>query len=225
MVHGDNKGLVLPPRVSKIQVVMVPVGVNEKNKEKVLQATNEYQEIFSKAGIRIKIDNRDNYTAGWKFNDWELKGVPIRIEIGPRDIDKNEFVAVRRDTGEKIPLKKEGCVEHLTKMLETIQSNMLERATAQLNDNMTVTTSWLTFTSMLDQQKIIQAPFCGEIKCEEKIKKDSAREEAAEAGAPSMGAKGLCIPFTQPAPITNETCICPDCDHPAKYYTLFGRSY
>merc|ERR1719334_2282598 len=94
MVHGDNKGLVLPPRVAKVQVVMVPVGVTDANREKVFKATNEYQDIFSKAGIRIKIDDREKYTAGWKFNHWELKGVPIRIEIGPRDIEKDEFVAV-----------------------------------------------------------------------------------------------------------------------------------
>jgi len=225
MVHGDNKGLVLPPRVAKIQVVMVPVGVTEKNREKVLEATNEYREIFSKAGIRIKIDDRDKYTAGWKFNHWELKGVPIRIEIGPRDIEKNEFVAVRRDTGEKIPLKKDGCVQQLSDMLETIQTNMLDKASKQLNDNLAVTKTWDEFNSLLEQQKIIQAPFCGEIPCEDKIKKDSAREESTEAGAPSMGAKGLCIPFKQPAEITTEKCVHPDCGKQALYYTLFGRSY
>jgi len=225
MVHGDNKGLVLPPRVAKIQVVMVPVGVTDANRDKVTKATNEYKEIFSKAGIRIKIDDRDKYTAGWKFNHWELKGVPIRIEIGPRDIEKDEFVAVRRDTGDKMPLKKDGCVEHLLQLLETIQSNMFDRASKQLSDNLAVATSWETFNSYLDQQKIIQAPFCGEPSCEDKIKKDSAREESSEAGAPSMGAKGLCIPFEQPAEITTEKCIYPGCCQQAKYYTLFGRSY
>jgi len=225
MIHGDNKGLVLPPRVAKIQVVLVPVGVTDKNRQQVMEATNEYQSLFKKANIRIQIDDRDNYTAGWKFNHWELKGVPIRIEFGPRDLQKNEFVAVRRDTGEKITLQKAGCVEKLSQLLETIQSDMFARANKELNENKTVTTSWETFNSMLEDSKIIQAPFCGEKACEVKIKKDSARDEGLEAGAPSMGAKGLCIPFEQPGRITTEKCIHPDCGKQALYYTLFGRSY
>jgi len=225
MVHGDNKGLVLPPRVAKIQVVLVPVGVTDKNRADVMKATNEYESLFKKAGVRIKIDDRDNYTAGWKFNHWELKGVPIRIEFGPRDMQNNQFVAVRRDTGEKITLKKDGCVEQLSQLLETIQSDMYAKACKQLDENMTVTSSWTEFNSMLEKQKVIQAPFCGDKECEKKIKKDSATDEGLEPGAPSMGAKGLCIPFKQPKEITDETCICPDCDHKANYYTLFGRSY
>jgi len=225
MVHGDNKGLVLPPRVAKIQVVLVPVGVTDKNRAEITKATNEYEKLFKGAGIRIKIDDRDNYTSGWKFNHWELKGVPIRIELGPRDLQNNGFVAVRRDTGEKITLKKDGCVDVMSQLLETIQSDMYRKACKGLDENKTVTTSWEEFNKMLENQKIIQAPFCGDKVCEVKIKKESATDEGLEPGAPSMGAKGLCIPFTQPKEITDEKCICPDCDHPAQYYTLFGRSY
>jgi len=225
MVHGDNKGLVLPPRVAKIQVVMCLVGLNEKNKDCVRDQAKEYQEMFTKAGVRVKLDDRDNYTAGWKFNHWELKGVPIRIELGPRDIGRQEFVAVRRDTGEKLTLKKEGCVEELTQLLETIQSNMFDRANKQLSDNLMTTKSWEEFNAHVENKKIIQAPFCGEIPCEENIKRDSASEESTEVGAPSMGAKGLCIPFAQPAELTDEKCIHPSCGKKAIYYTLFGRSY
>ena len=154
-----------------------------------------------------------------------FSSIRLKLQTDTKDNEKDEFVAVRRDTGEKIPLKKDGCVEHLLQMLETIQSNMFDRASKQLSDNLVVTTSWETFKSQLEEQKIIQAPFCGDIGCEDIIKKDSAREESSEAGAPSMGAKGLCIPFEQPAAITNEKCVCPGCEKPAKYYTLFGRSY
>lgn len=229
MVHGDDKGLVLPPRVSNIQVVIVPVGMTasttEEKKKTIKDACVEYNRILTNSGIRTKLDDRDNVTSGWKFNHWEVKGVPVRIELGPRDIEKSELVVARRDTGEKITMKQSGCVESINQLLETIQSDMYARACKQLEENLTVTTSWDTFKDMLDNKKIIQAPFCGEISCEETIKKESAREET-EDGAPSMGAKSLCIPFNQPAEIRADTkCIHPECNKPAKCYTLFGRSY
>ncbi|XP_047138951.1 bifunctional glutamate/proline--tRNA ligase isoform X1 [Hydra vulgaris] len=229
MVHGDNKGLVLPPRVANIQVIIVPVGVTAsttaEKRQEIYDYCNNYEAILKKAGIRVKLDARDNYSPGWKFNHWELKGVPIRIELGPRDIEKNELVAVRRDTGEKISMKQEGCSDEISSLLERIQSDMLARATDQLNSALTVTKSWEEFNSNLDKNKLIQAPFCGGIKCEELIKKESAREDNADSGAPSMGAKSLCIPFKQPAIVTDEKCIHPGCNQPAVSYTLFGRSY
>ncbi|XP_057305081.1 bifunctional glutamate/proline--tRNA ligase-like [Hydractinia symbiolongicarpus] len=229
MVHGDNKGLVLPPRVANVQVIIVPVGLNvslsDEKRKAVMEACEEYTKTLKNFDVRAKCDSRENYSPGWKFNHWELRGVPVRIELGPREVENGEFVAVRRDTGEKITMKKDGRVHQLTTLLDTIQSDMYASATKQLEENLTVTTSWQEFNDMLAQGKIIQAPFCGEIKCEEAIKKESAREDPTDAGAPSMGAKGLCIPFEQPAQITTEKCVHPGCDKPAKFYTLFGRSY
>jgi len=229
MVHGDDKGLILPPRVANQQVIIVPImtGQTPEDKKKIINdACVDYQKTFSKAGIRAKFDGRDNYTPGWKFNHWEVKGVPLRVELGPRDIDNQQMVVVRRDTGEKITMKQEGCVERINELLETIQSDLYKKACKELEENLTVTDSWEEFKDMLDNKKIIQAPFCGGITCEENIKKDSAREEV-EFGAPSMGAKSLCIPFEQPrgGVKAGDKCIHPCCGKDATSYTLFGRSY
>jgi len=230
MVHGDNKGLVLPPRVADLQVVIVPVGLTASTSDAQRREINEtcdtYAASLVAADIRVMADHRDNYSPGWKFNHWEVKGVPLRIELGPRDIKNGEFVAVRRDTGEKLTMKKEDSAAQLSALLETIQTDMYARSTAQMKEALSVTTSFAEFQDMLERKKIIQAPFCGEIECEENVKRDSARDEGLEPGAPSMGAKSLCIPFEQPAPLEDgQTCFHPDCDKPAKYYTLFGRSY
>jgi len=230
MVHGDDNGLVLPPRVATIQVVIVPCGITatlpEETKKKVYDKCAELVNELKAAGIRCKADYRENYSPGWKFNHWELKGVPIRVEIGPKDIEKEQFVAVRRDTGTKVTMKEDGRSVSLGNLLEEIHASMYSKAEKELNEHLAVTTSWEEFCRLLENKRLIQAPFCGAIPCEEKIKKDSSKEESTEIGAPAMGAKGLCIPFKQPAEVTpGMKCICPDCSEPAKYFTLFGRSY
>ncbi|XP_028392901.1 bifunctional glutamate/proline--tRNA ligase-like [Dendronephthya gigantea] len=230
MVHGDNVGLILPPRVAAVQVVIVPCGLTANlasdQRDSLLSFCKEFDETLSKAGVRTKFDDRENYSPGWKFNHWELKGVPVRVELGPRDVKNSQFVLVRRDSGERMTLQAKDSVVQIKEILETIQADLFAKAKAELDENMTVTKDWKEFCSMLDQRKIIQAPFCGEIKCEDKIKKDSARDVVVEEGAPAMGAKGLCIPFKQPGEITPDTlCVHPDCGQPAKFYTLFGRSY
>ena len=101
MVHGDDKGLVLPPKIAKIQVVIVPVIFKDTEKEKLFAKAKELEEILSKAGIRTKLDDRTNYSPGWKYNHWELKGVPIRLELGPKDVEKSEVRVVRRHDGNK----------------------------------------------------------------------------------------------------------------------------
>lgn len=225
MVHGDDKGLVLPPRVAMYQAVIVPCGVSDANKEQLNTYCTELRKTLHKAGIRTHADLRENYNSGWKFNHWELKGVPLRIEIGPRDIKNNQVVVVRRDTGVKATLQNENLEEQLKTLLDTVHQDMYNRALVERDANMAVTTVWEDFCQLLDQRKIIQAPYCGAIECEEIIKKDSARTEAVDDKAPAMGAKSLCIPFDQPADATTETCICPKCDKKAISYTLFGRSY
>ncbi|XP_074643212.1 bifunctional glutamate/proline--tRNA ligase-like [Tubulanus polymorphus] len=230
MVHGDNSGLILPPRVACYQVVLVPCGVTasstEEDKNKLQKKCEELCDKFSNAGIRARGDYRDNYSPGWKFNHWELKGVPIRVEVGPRDMKQNQFVAVRRDTGEKLTIKEEIGADELLKLLDTIQNSLYANALKQRDEFLTVAHTWDEFCTALDQKKLIQAPFCGGCKCEDTIKKDSARDVVVEEGAPSMGAKSLCIPFKQPADLDEGTiCVHPKCNEKAQFYCMFGRSY
>lgn len=230
MIHGDNVGLVLPPRIASYQVVIVPCGISvnldQQSRSQLMAACEKMNASFNEAGIRSKADLRDNYSPGWKFNHWELKGVPVRIEIGPRDLKQNQFIAVRRDTGEKVTMKSDNSVKQIQDLFNLIQQNLFDRAKKDLDDHLSVAHDWNQFCNDLDQKKIIQAPFCGEIPCEDKIKKDSARDVVVEEGAPSMGAKSLCIPFKQPEELKPDTrCVHPDCKNKAKFFTLFGRSY
>lgn len=231
MVHADDQGLVLPPRVACIQAVIVPCGItatlSESDRTRLQESCEQLETTLKDAGVRCEADFRDNYSPGWKFNHWELKGVPIRIEVGPKDMLNDQFVAVRRDTGEKYTFKRKDGTKSILDLLEAIHSSMFARAKKDLHDHLKTTTKWKEFTSYLDSKNIIMAPFCGGVECEELIKKDSAREDSeAEPGAPAMGAKSLCIPFDQPATISSaDKCIHPKCVDNPKFFCLFGRSY
>jgi len=230
MVHGDNQGLVLPPRVASVQVVVVPCGITASMKDaersQLLDACKEYETALKAAGIRCRADLRDNYSPGWKFNHWELKGVPLRLELGPRDLRQSQYVLVRRDTGEKLTQPRAALAADVAALLERIQAAMFARAKSQQDERVVTCHEFGELCTRLDAKCLIMAPFCGEISCEESIKKDSAREEAAEPGAPAMGAKGLCTPFKQPQPLeTDARCIYPSCSNKPTAYTLFGRSY
>ncbi|XP_070788498.1 bifunctional glutamate/proline--tRNA ligase isoform X2 [Pituophis catenifer annectens] len=228
MIHGDNMGLVLPPRVACFQVVIIPCGITnsllEEEKEALLTKCNEYCKRLRIANIRVRTDLRENYSPGWKFNHWELKGVPIRLEVGPRDMKNHQFVAVRRDTGEKLTFSENEAVNQLSRILEEIHLNLYNRAAEDLKSHMVVANSMEEFQKELDSGKIVQIPFCGELECEDWIKKTTARDQDLEPGAPSMGAKSLCIPFKPLCELQNGArCVCDK--NPAKFYTLFGRSY
>lgn len=230
MIHADNKGLVLPPHVACIQAIIVPCGLTANTKdderEQLLQSCKSLEALLNSNGIRCEGDYRDNYSPGWKFNHWELKGVPIRIEIGPKDMKSNQLVAVRRDTGEKLILSCENAEQKIGQLLETIHESMLAKAKQDLTQHTKITKNWGDFCKFLDQKNILLTPFCGETSCEDQIKADSARDEDAEPGAPAMGAKSLCIPFDQPVlTIPGDKCIHPSCSNNPKYYCLFGRSY
>ncbi|XP_054836710.1 bifunctional glutamate/proline--tRNA ligase isoform X4 [Eublepharis macularius] len=228
MIHGDNMGLVLPPRVACVQVVIIPCGItnalSEEDRDTLVTKCNEYQKLLHSANIRVRVDLRDNYSPGWKFNHWELKGVPIRLEVGPRDIKNCQFVAVRRDTGEKLTFAENEVVDKLRHILEEIHNNLYNRALEDLKTHMVVANTMEEFQRELDSGKIVQIPFCGEIECEDWIKKTTARDQDLEPGAPSMGAKSLCIPFKPLSSLQiGVECVCGK--KPAKFYTLFGRSY
>ncbi|XP_051470475.1 bifunctional glutamate/proline--tRNA ligase isoform X4 [Apus apus] len=228
MIHGDNMGLVLPPRVACIQVVIIPCGItnslSEEDKEALLKKCNEYRNRLLSVNIRVRADLRDNYSPGWKFNHWELKGVPVRVEVGPRDMKSQQFVAVRRDTGHKVTFSEHEAEDRLKQILEEIHANLYNRASEDLKSHMVVANTMEDFQKELDSGKIVQIPFCGEIECEDWIKKTTARDQDLEPGAPSMGAKSLCIPFQPLRELQcGARCVCGK--NPAKFYTLFGRSY
>ncbi|XP_033000648.1 bifunctional glutamate/proline--tRNA ligase isoform X6 [Lacerta agilis] len=228
MIHGDNMGLVLPPRVASVQVVIIPCGItnslSEEDKEALMAKCAEYRKQLFSANIRARVDLRENYSPGWKFNHWELKGVPVRLEVGPRDMKNHQFVAVRRDTGEKLTFAEKEAVDQLRCVLDKIQTNLFDRASKDLKNHMVVANTMEEFQTALDSGKIVQIPFCGEIDCEDWIKKTTARDQDLEPGAPSMGAKSLCIPFKPLCKLENGAkCVCGK--NLAKFYTLFGRSY
>ncbi|XP_033310719.1 bifunctional glutamate/proline--tRNA ligase isoform X2 [Bombus bifarius] len=233
MVHGDDKGLVLPPNVACIQAIIVPCGITAsttpQQRELLFSECNKLLDELSKDSLRVKADYRSNRTPGWKFNHWELKGVPVRIEVGPKDLNKNQVTFVRRDNSERVFAKRPDVVTALHTLLTNIQADMLSKAKKNLNEHIKRADNWNEFCSYLNEKNILLSPFCGESSCEDKIKRDSAREDTGgEIGTLSMGAKSLCIPFEQPpssASFDKQTCIHPDCQNKPQFYTLFGRSY
>jgi prolyl-tRNA synthetase len=204
MVHGDDSGLVLPPRIAPTQVMVIPVA---QQKEGVLEkATEVYNSLKDK--FRVKMDD-SNKSPGWKFSEQEVRGIPTRIELGPKDIEKNQAVIVRRDTREKIVVSLDNIAEELEKVLETMQSEMLERARAHRDAHTSVATNWDEFTDILENKPgFIKAMWCGETECELAIKEET-------------GATTRCMPFEQEC--LSETCV--HCGKPAKKMVYFGKAY
>lgn len=238
MVHGDNIGVVLPPRVATLQVVIVPVGITAKTtdaqRNELMDACVALQRELKKAGIRCKADLRDNYSPGWRFNHWEVKGVPVRIELGPKELAEKKLALSIRHDGSKTSVDwNDNLKETFAKVLDDIHDAMFNKAKqARMNQTKQIT-KWEEFVPALNTKSCVLAPWCGERKCEEDIKKISAEESKAlvaeakeDERAPSMGAKSLCIPFTQPeCGVSGLTCVCKGCTTPAKEWVLFGRSY
>ncbi|KAI8926136.1 hypothetical protein BC831DRAFT_400366 [Entophlyctis helioformis] len=233
MVHGDDKGLVLPPRVASVQAVVIPVGITAKTTEadrKVLfNKAEEMVSVLKKAGIRAKADLRENYTPGYKYNHWELRGVPLRLEVGPKDIAKNETRCVRRDNGSVEQLSLAALAEQVADLLVTVHNDMFARAKAERDSRLIRLETWDKFVETLNSKCLVLAPWCEEVACEEDVKDRSARvaqgDEPVDDKAPSMGAKTLCIPFEQPAGGVKAGTKCFACSRKAVSYTLWGRSY
>ncbi|KAF3932311.1 hypothetical protein ABW19_dt0207185 [Dactylella cylindrospora] len=232
MIHGDNKGLVLPPRVAGHQVVIVPCGITTKttdsNKDILYNDIKKIAQELTAAGIRVKADLRDSYSPGYKFNDWELKGVPLRLEYGPQDAKKKQVFSARRDTGEKAAIPLANLADSVHKLLETIQADLYQKAKTSFDSNVEIIDHWNKFVPSLNKKKVILMPFCLEEACEDDIKERSKRTESGEAEdakAPSMGAKSLCRPFNQPEGLVPGVTKCLACGKDAKEYCLFGRSY
>lgn len=236
MIHGDDKGLVLPPRISKIQAIIVPVGVTKsttaEDKTALYDQLQELKDTLKKAGIRAEYDIREGYTPAWKFNDWELKGVPLRLEYGPKDAAKSVVSFARRDTGEKGTIAISELSVEIHKLLETIQSDLYNKAEASFRSHRIEITKWEEVIPALDAKNVVLIPHCLKEKCEDKIKDlTTGNQEDAEGPeqmkAPSMGMKSLCIPFEQPEGIVQgETkCLSPECNDLAEKWCMFGRSY
>ncbi len=204
MVHGDNSGLVLPPRIAPKQVMIVPIAMH---KEGVKEKATELCDMLKKT-LRADIDLSDK-TPGWKFAEYEMKGIPVRLEIGPKDIENNCCVLVRRDTGEKISASLDGIEETVAKLLEDIQNNLYNKALEHRNEHTYTATDYDSFKEIVETKPgFVKSMWCGDEACENKIKEDT-------------GATARCMPFEQEE--LSETCVC--CGKKAKKMVYWGRAY
>ena len=204
MVHGDDSGLVLPPRIAPNQVVIVPI---MQKKEGVLEKANEVKEQLSKVS-RVILDDSET-SPGWKFSEYEMRGIPVRVELGPRDIENNQAVLARRDTGEKITVSLDNIAEEVTKLLDTIQHDMLERARKHRDSHTYTAHNMEEFAKTVKETPgFVKAMWCGDEECENKIKE-------------MTGATSRCMPFEQEH--IDDKCVC--CGKPAKTMVYWGKAY
>lgn len=207
MTHGDNRGLKMPPRVAPVQVVVLPIA---QHKEGVLDKAYDLKEKLSER-FRVEIDPREEYSAGWKFNHWEMKGVPLRLEIGPKDIEKNQAVLVRRDTHEKLFVSLDELEEKIEALLEDIQQQMFDAAVERRKENTHAVTDYEEFKALMaEKNAFVKAMWCGESACEEKIKEDTT-------------ATIRCIPFDHEQEELSDTCLC--CGKKAKEMVYIAKAY
>lgn len=204
MVHGDNSGLVLPPRIAPVQVMIVPIAMH---KEGVLETATALRDRLS-ASLRVKLDDSDK-SPGWKFSEHEMKGVPIRLEIGPKDIENGQCVLVRRDTREKTVVKLDELETKAAELLEEIQTALLEKARAHRDANTFTALNYEEFCKTIETKPgFVKAMWCGDEACEVKIKEDTS-------------ATARCMPFEEEQ--LSDVCVC--CGKPAKSMVYWGRAY
>ena len=203
MVHGDDNGLVLPPRIAPVQVMIVPI---QQNKEGVLDKAYELKEVLS--GFKVKVDDSDK-SPGWKFSESEMRGIPVRVEIGPRDLAENQAVLVRRDTHEKITVSLDEINEKVAELLGTIQHDMLERAKAHREAHTYEAVNMEEMKELADHKPgFIKAMWCGCQECEDQLKE-------------SVGVTSRCMPFAQET--LSDKCVC--CGKPATKMVYWGKAY
>ena len=199
MVHGDDNGLILPPRIAPYQVVIVPIPRGNWQ-ETVLPKARELKAALEARGIRVFLDDRDSYTPGWKFAEWELRGVPLRMELGPKDIEKSAVMMARRDTRAKESIPMEGLPDALATKLDEIQAALFQRARTFLKEHTTRVSSYEEFKSIMDGRPgFVIAGWCGSADCEAQIK---AETQATLRNIPfgGVGVKGTCIKCGKPSP-------------------------
>ncbi len=207
MVHGDDSGLVLPPKIAPTQIMIVPI---RQQQEGVLEMANELKNALTSAGFRVKVDDSEK-SPGWKFAEQEMRGIPLRLELGPKDIEAGQAVLVRRDTGEKtvISTKVMDLVAEMPRVLETMQNEMLERATKHRDAHTYTAVTKEEFKDIADNKPgFIKAMWCGCQECEEAIKEE-------------IGVTSRCMPFQQEK--LADTCVF--CGKPAKTMVYWGKAY
>ncbi len=204
MVHGDNNGLILPPRIAPTQIMIIPI----RQQEETVQ--NKVEEIRSRLAreFSVKVDMSDK-SPGWKFSEQEMRGIPVRIEIGPKDVEANQCVVVRRDNGEKTTVSFDEIETKMAEILETMQKEMFERAKKHRDEHVYDATDYETFKKTVEEKPgFVRAMWCGDVACENKIKEDT-------------GATSRCMPFEQEQ--IHENCVC--CGKKAKALVYWGRAY
>jgi prolyl-tRNA synthetase len=206
MTHGDSKGAVMPPRIAKDKIVIVPI-VFEKSKKQILDKAKELGRKLESFGAIV--DDRDEYSAGWKYNEWEMKGIPLRIEVGPKDIEKEQVVIVRRDNGKKEFVKEKDLMKKVPEILEHMHKDMFSKAKKFLDNSIVETSDWKSFEKTIKDKKIAKSPFCGDIECEDWIKDKTG------------GATSRCIDMKAKKP--KQKCV--QCGKEAKHYVYFSKSY
>ncbi len=211
MVHGDDQGLILPPRLAPIQAIVVPIYKDQEERARVLAFVDRVRELLE-SRVRLKVDDRDEYTAGWKFNEWELRGVPLRIEVGPKDVAEEQVVLARRDVPGKegkwaVPLTK--LPEEAPKALDEIQKALYERALRFREEHTHRPGSWDEFVAAVEDGFAL-APWCGDAACEEAIQEKTK-------------ATNRCLPLQQEPLPPGAACI--HCGRPAREWAIFARAY
>ena len=206
MTHGDNNGLVLPPAVAPVQAVIIPVA---QHKPGVLDKANELKDTLAAAGIRVKLDDSDN-SPGWKFSEYEMKGVPVRIELGPRDIENGSCVLVTRHNREKTVLSLDGIADAVKEKLEQVRDALYQNALENREKRTYACTTLDEITKALEEKGdgFVKAMWCGEESCEDKVKE-------------LTGVGSRCIPFEQEH--LSDVCVC--CGKPAKHMVVWGKAY
>ena len=205
MVHGDDSGLVLPPRIAPTQVMVIPIA---QHKPGVLEKANELNEVLKAAGLKVKVDDSDK-SPGWKFSEQEMRGIPVRVEIGPKDMEQNQAVIVRRDTREKKIVSLDTLAESVKEMLDTMQHEMFERAKERLYSNIRDAKTYDEFKDLIaNKPGFVRTMWCGGLDCEMKIKEDTS-------------ATSRCMPFEQEQ--ISDVCVC--CGKPAKKLIYWGKAY
>lgn len=209
MAHGDDNGIIIPPRLATVQVAVVPIFRKPEERERVMEAVSKFALSFKAAGIGFKIDDREQHSPGWKFNDWEKRGVPLRIEVGPKDLDKNQVMLARRDTGQKTPVSQDGLERVVRETLDNIQSSLFERAREFREKHSHRVDDYKKFVEMLDGEGgFLWCHWCGSGECEEKIKDETK-------------ATVRCIPLK----VEREEGACIRCGGRSERRVIFARAY
>lgn len=208
IMHSDDKGLVLPPKVAPVQVVIVPI-IFDDSKDAVLEAANQIKTELEQKDIRVVIDAREQYSPGWKFNQWEMHGTPLRFELGPKDLEKKQTLVVRRDTGDKESMGLTDIAKKTPSLLESIHANLLKKAQDLFSSSLVKVETKKEAIKALEEGKIILAPWCGSPASEEAFKEET-------------GAKSLNAPFEQPI-LKGKKCFLTG--EAAKVWFYFAKSY